>query len=467
VPTVDGYSWIEIPTTDVTLHEERGEAARIQRTAEVHFPTEWGDNGENIITNSPRRLVEMFEPTDAQPFMFARIWFRRDDEHPWILKHFGWIGGVGSATDLKSKFWVYDVAELLSGVPITESFNHPTLRQTVERISRLTNDKTPIPLSQVVLMKPETEAEWETLAENFREIQSVPDLPEDHQLYSLAETKFGATPKQVGDNFTAVTIDTGIDVPVANLDTTTFQANEHVLLDIYDWVEKRSGLKFHFEPLEESVALVADVQRSRRVFKQDSVAQQELEEEGETRYHETVTVIHNNALYEMNPTNTLHLRGDVAEGLLDPLVDQVEDTVYGFFGQSPPAEKFPVVKVQVPALVQAANGTELSPQVYESDATSLDTAEQEAIQELQAILEQPSEGEIRLEGVPRILPNDKLVAFEVCGDHVEFEQTPVEYEVESVEHTCPSTERYKTEVTVSIWANEKNIETVEKRMVEV
>lgn len=478
------YEWIEIPTTEVEQWVEKGEAAEVQRTTKVTFPTEWGDDTDTVKHNSPRQLIDGFEPTDAQPFMLGRVWWTDDNGND-VVSHLGWLGGIGAASQSgQSKFWLYDFAELLSSVPVGETFSSPTVRQASERIAEITNNNTPIPVEDVRIIEPETEEQLSRLASQVlddelegavgpRIIGDDPQGPMFSVGVGEGETTVAengtviTASEDAGQGLASITIGTGADaVSFGDMEEKSFVANHDTLHDMYTWLGENLGSKVHFEPGPTSVTMVVDIGPSRRTFAQAEAA---LARGDDFRVNGLVDVRQNTALYEMKPTNTLHLRGSTEKGVLDPTQDFLESTADDLLGSvyNAPAEKYPVVKVQVPALVEAAEGAELSPEVYESGASSLDAAEAEARRELTKLLEEPSEGEIRLDGAPYIMPYDRLDAFETCQDHIQFEQTPVTYEIESVKHTKSSSSTFETELRVSVWANEKEMETVRKEMVEV
>lgn len=491
-PFTEDYEWIEIPTSSVETYVTKGEAAAVQRAAKVRFPTEWGRNSPTVTHNSPRNLIESYDPEESNPFSMARVAYkRRDDE--WTYVHVGWVGGLGpAAREGESKLWIYDFAELLTGVPVTVTFNGTQVRTALKQIGNVTANQTPVPLSGAILMNPETE-------EEFKQVAAEADLTDFEGAIptrGIAEGNaplLGITDEDVlefmleRDSFDTLVLGPEQDGVLPTF-TKTFQKNHDTLLDVYSWFEDRTAAKLHFEPAADgdSVALVADVVPERRIFKQDQVIEQEAQSAGavaeateaigetlglpvnvdsETfgEFHFPVQVTKNNALMEIKPKNTLHLRGETASGFFG---QETFNDSYAELSQSQPASKqFPVVKVQVPPLVEAAGGAELAPEVIESDAKSLDEAESQATTEMREILSEMTEGEIILRGSPHLLPYDRVEAYEVCNGTVEINQEPVTYEVEEVKHTQIAGEFYETRVRVSLWANDENIEVVESRMV--
>lgn len=486
--TITGYTWIEIPTQSVEQWVEKGEAARIQRTAKVRYPTEWGRDDETIVHNSPREIIQGFDPEGADAFLHARIWWHDNTNDTWVLAHYGWVGGTGSTGDAGiSKLWIYDFAELLSGVPISKTFNRMNSVQALEHIAVLTNENTSAPIAAATMMFPESEEEFLRVTEAEDTDETVRNLGLDRSgtpYYALGEespraelsvTESGNFETEIiGADFGDVregTPDVGNEPDVYEMGPKTFGSNHDTLLDVWEWFENQTGAKMHFEPTADgdAVRLVADVIPSRRTFTAQSVIERRRDDGESFEYHEPVTVTKNDALYEIKPLNTLHLRGAYARGATDgdTFLDDTESAVGSVMdGDAPPGKHYPSVKVQAPALVEAANGVELAPKVVESDVTSLDAAKEQAKKKLSEKISEVSEGEVDLFGEPRMLPFDRLEAFEVCNGYVQYEQEAVEYEIVSVKHQKTSQDVYRTSLRVGIWANEQNIEVIEAKMVE-
>lgn len=497
------FSWIEIPTTEVELWIEKGEAAARQKTAKVKYPTEWGETPAGGAHNSPRQLIESFEPDDASPFMFGRV-ATKDDNDQWVTQHLGWIGGVGAAEgNNESKMWIYDFSEFFSGVPAGESFNNPSIETAVGKIVSIARENTSIPIAGATIVAPQAEEEIEQFSEgsidqndisgvsatahNSLSFYSVPFFYGD-LTFERGPPEAGSSADEEGDiyaysvlgdvvaseearEFESLIIDTqeGKFIPYEP-DSKHFTANHDTLLDILNWFEEKTQCKVSFEPIPNAraVQMVFDIVPSRRTFADRAVIAAKEAEGDPIDFHEPATVTKNTALYEMKPTNTVHLRGSYPQGIVDDVWDGVSGALSILPGNDgPPPEKYPVVKAQVPALVEAANGTEVSGEVIESDSKSLEDAENEAVQKLSDMLGETSEGEVVMYGKPRLLPYDKVVAYEVCNGSIQYEQEPVEYEVQSVKHEVSSGEPFTTRVTVSVWANDDNIEITESKMVEV
>lgn len=480
------YSWIDIPTSKVEMWVEKGRAAQIQRTAKVTFPTVWGEDTSRLRTNSPRELIEQYDPSGSNPFMFGRVKYK-DQNDNWVQTHFGWIGGVGGGSGInESKMWIYDFAEFITGVPVSLEFHNPSVKSVVKTIGETVRNETGTPLSGITVRNPDTEEELSELAEGaaeegnitgisgstvfdetavatqyytssgqrFEQLEGVEDIDRDKIAFNIDAS-----------SFETATIDTKEGKALAfDPDTQHFRSNRHTLKDVFTWFEKKTEAKLSFEPMNNSVRLLADIKPTRRTFAQFRViTDQALNEGNHIDFHEPITVIKNDALYEMRPVNTLRLSGSYPKGTLDKINNGIQEGFASLSDKYPaPTETYPFVKVQVPSLVEAAGGNEISGEIVESDAKELDEAEREARQRLTQKLSEATEGSVTIKGEPRIMPFDKLVAYETCGDVVAYESEPVEYEVESVKHVASADEGFKTDLKVSIYANESNIETVER-----
>lgn len=467
----DTFEWIEIPTMEVEQYVTKGDAAAIQRSAKVRFPTEWGGD-------SPHELVQQYSNDQQVPMMWARVSYREQgvENAPWVVTLFGWIGGLGPASDEGvSKMWVYDPAELLSGTRIGATFNEMSVKQAAEKIARLTNDNTPIPLSEVHIVPPETEEEFALVAEAIEEEGIVGSTAtegtpsEGEVLYAYDDAGERRTrPLETGENFEAAIIETKPDA-FLSVGTKTFKSNRHSLQDVYEYLEERINGKIHFVPQPDgrSVRLMVDIVPERHVFAQEEVFLHEQDQPGAYRFYDTVEVMKNDALYEMKPINTVHVDGDENIGFLDDAVGWAGETAGDiasiFNDKKPPSKKYPYAKVRVPSIYQAAEGVELGPHV-DSDANTEAKVIEAAKKEMREILEETTEGEIVMKGNPFVQPYDRVDAFEVCDDRVIFEQDPVRYEVESVKHTASANDIYTTRVLVSIWVGDENIVVVESGM---
>lgn len=487
-------TWIEIPTSSVELWETETNKKRLKRSARVEFPTEWGTEGPNTRTTSPREILDGYQTGDER-LQHARVSL----EHPsgeYVLKHMGWISGVGGTNEEGlSKLWIYDYLELVDHVPAGHPFNHPTVSSAVSKIAQLTNDNAPIPLASVAIFPPETEEEKATIIERAQDSLIDPRssdfvIPGSNNGAYYTDVNVSGDVNEIGETYLAANIDTGttLPIPLKNLTSKVFKSNHDTLLDIYNWFEERTGARLHFEPHNggDAVVLIADVEPEQRVFADTNVLEkfnsglldptrlpQNMLRVDPREFHEAVVVIENDALFQIKPVNTVYVRGDVGEGF-KPAAAAIDVAALGQTGtflepvlgtasyllrnSQPPSKKFPTIKAQMPALIQAAEGHVLAPPVIESDATTLDAAKQEAVDALQKHLKGTSEGKITMAGTPKMTANDVIDAFEQCGDTVIFEQRPVRYKIDEVKHTKKANEPYITEARVGVWTDESRIQ---------
>lgn len=453
--TTESIDWIEIPTNDVRVTVAKGGGSARKRTAKVQFPTEWGGD-------SPRAMIEDFGTSqNITALKFARIYYRTDETDDWTVVHWGILSGLGpAANETDSKFWVYDVATYLDNIPVSLTLAPETSGSAFQTVANEVNERTPFPIVGALSGFGEEEfyEEWASQIGNFDFQDESPETT----------TQFPES-----DQFFEQTSRSG---------TTTFRENRDTLKDVLDWIVGVDGGVWYFEPAETGVVLVIDIGISRQTFVQEEV-RGEIPEilsifpdhltEPLRQSGETVSVWRNNALYEINPMNTVRLRG--ATSTSQKGEETLGDDIEGIFGatlglDTDVSRVFPQAVVQVPTLVQAAENTELAPKTVEDDdATTLDAAIQSATTRLIEELSETSEGEIMLAGAPNISPYDRLASYETCGDQVDYTPDPTLYEVETVEHIKRAGEPYKCRLSTSVYVDREMIETVdtETRMVEI
>lgn len=424
--------WVEIPTTNVELYVNKSGVADIQRTAKVEFPTEW--DGQPVID-----LIQGFRPEAEGAFSFARISFREGftTDNPWEVVHFGFVGGtIGKSGEPGvSRMWVYDMADLMGGMPVGVTFENILPSDVMGRVADRVNDTLPA--------------------------------------YVTVDT-------EILEAFLAPFVTTGPDGqeiprPVAEqLPSKTFQNNRDTLLDIMTWVSSQTSANWYFAPHEDGVTLTLDADPQLTLFQQEELAETEEErrhrldlepwEETPEATIENVDIIDNEALFDIQPVNTVIVRGETdassvqGEGVFEKVEDYIGDKLV-------PSREFPVVKVRAQNIYDR-QGIELAPPIVESDDITISGAIQTAYAVLNEELSQPAEGEIIMYGEPTIAPDALIDALPTCNGKIEStEVPPIRYQVEEVKHIKKAGQPYKTEIRVSAFA--KDIAIIEARMEEL
>lgn len=433
-----GDEWIEIPTTDVKVNVTKGESADIQRTAVVKYPYTWaGQDVKYYIGSYTEDIVSEYQwARVAHKFGGAEL-----SDPSWHYTHLGWIGATGRSEENSrvGKFYIFDAAEILTSLYVSETFNQKSLRDVLDVVSEYAADSTAIPL-----------------ADDFQVY--LPDFEDGLTVQTEAGSTFSSTGSGFGiGSVTESTQSATESGATFELPTKEFTKNRHSISDVLDWATEQTNGRYFFE-IDESdpsqLVFKFDAgSPTRRHFPQQEVA--ELTEEwGEE--NGTVHVIENTALNEMEPMNAVTAIG--AKSLDIPEYD-AQYRVEILQGSTPESEVYPYATVRHEPLYQAAGERQLGDTI-EVDTTKVDATERAATKELTDRLSEVSEGEILLYGFPFALPGDRITAYETCPNVFEQTVEPVSYEVEEVIHTDPSDDFFKTHVRVSIWANEQHIDVV-------
>lgn len=469
VEVKDDGSWVRIPVTLCELHINKDGPAGITRTAKVKFPAEWG--GKNIT-----QFINGFSGIDDNEYDECRIWFHDDepsDANHYQICHYGYIGSVGPAAETGvMKFWVYDPADLMRGVPASKTWDSPNIAQVLDYVVRdeengFENRTIFDDIKVYIAGENEVRKKKKEIDPTSIIATDESETDEGDGLLSIGAGPFQFKFNDIIDDITETLF--GSDVTTGWLeDSKYFKLNRHNLVDMMDWFAERLEAKWHFEPTPDGPVLLFDNSKSIKVDGQDKgeFSRREFIDREMLTYDvsegytpptsfinrdvfEPIDVIHNQALVDIKPYNTLYLYG------------QENATIRGWDGVK---EDFPYVKLQHEDLYNNAGKNEYSAPVVESDAIRLDDAEAEAKKEFREHLEEQTEGTITLKGDPYILPYDYITVQPVCkGTFPNADVSPVDYEVNSVTHRRAADERYKTELGVSLRFEESDIEVVESR----
>ena len=515
VDVTQNDKWVRIPVTKATLWEDKDGAASITRTGRIHFPMELG--GESILQfidgfRSNNEFLEQKDPYDKCRIFFYDNNVDNEEESKWILKHFGYIGGVGSASNsLEGRFWVYDPADIMAGIPVDKPWTEPTYKEVLSYVQSKMEESSVFSNISLVDVTGNNVPSIKLSEQEQSEPLDLPSFEIEGNLPVIGSF-------QLPVNYFA---DSVLEFITDELFTgqKTFKPNRHNLVDLLNWFSNLADARWWFEPQLDGTALVVDSgayksnaensayerryfvdskamekweliqadQRSQSFEQQldDNEDEPEFDlnidfqwgltdnlstKDGETNIPENylppsnyntftdIDVLNNNALVDMKPFNTLEVFGESQRvdlrGDNNPYDDASSSGV--------PSEEYPYVKVQYGPLLDRAKGFEFSPNPIESDKVVIDAAEQQAKNELRKHLEETTEGSLQLRGEPHIAPHDYIVTLPVCEDtYRNVEAEPVEFEVNAVKHERTATEQYTTELGVSIQVVDSKINVVE------
>lgn len=278
------------------------------------------------------------------------------------------------------------------------------------------------------------------------------------------------------------------ELPLFSIGAKKFTSNRDTLLDVMEWLAEKVDGRWQIEPTPVGGTLVLDDTMSRRPFVQEeraaemanelfqgrsvdaSLEQGVVDQIGDLPIYDTVKVVSNTALYDINPVNTVTVKGELRRNVLGVTVN---DTPFESIGSK--SKKYPFVKARAVPLYERAKANfdvsavdtagELSLTTIESEDITIDDARKTAKQALMDALEQTTEGMIYIHGNPKIMPFDSILAYPMCKER--FTQTnviPLKYEIEKVVHEQEGGGFYTTTLYVSVYVDENDIEIIEARM---
>ena len=262
--------WIRIPVSGVDEWINKDGPADITRTAKVQFPMEWGGVSIVQFINGFRSQNGFEEQNDS--YDKCRIYFWDDSpttDNEWQIAHHGYVGGVGASDNGTGKFWVYDVADLMKGVAVSNGFNKPSLYTALEFAVRGTDENgnkvgiqnrtpwdiinytvfgiTDIPAQKKSNIRTEI-PQTEDVAEQSEAVRSIgSQWAWESIINPLSET--------VGDAIDSLR---SIIDKIALDSNKRFQINRHNMIDYMEWVTSLVDGRWWFEPFADAPVLVVD-----------------------------------------------------------------------------------------------------------------------------------------------------------------------------------------------------------------
>lgn len=405
------YTYIEIPTLEVEQIISSTENGGRKRTAEVYFPDEW--------SSAPVRPLIVGYGSAVAAASYAKVYLRDDADSDWVLKHHGFISGVGGTSVTgQLRMWVYDVSELLEARTAQTKFNLATPQDVYDW---LVNE------SSEVLPLVETD-----------------ELPYTRGFGQRLEA-FIASGVGAFDNYTFLK---------------KFSANRDSLYDVFTWFTEKTGYSWEFLPQENGVSL--------ELFNDREIENKTLRQDDDE-----IAVINNTALNTINPYNAVSVMGASDDSGADPpeaVGAQGEPTIVGEIlglGLTTVNAEYPTAEAYVPELVESAGGSKL----YAVENAAVDgktkaQAENAAVDRLLNALKDTTEGEIELQGNTDVDLYTELVAEETCSGVGFVDTAPVAYNVENIRHVCSVRDGkpFRTYTQVSVGIDEDDIE-VESEMI--
>jgi hypothetical protein len=477
-------TWVRLPVTATDLWINKDGPAAINRTAKIQFASEWTVDGTTYDVASYVNGFQQFQQSSSKddPYDEARIWFYDRDKDAYQIAHYGYVGGVGPATDDgEMKMWVYDPSDLLRAIQVSKSWGDPTLAQVAEFVISGTNDDgQPVGLENRTI--------FDNVGRYVVGEQNIPVRKRDDISEVDAETlgaqnrvlvtAIGGTDAQLGDviqdEFSILSDDEGsitIESIRERLNAQKqFRINRHNMVDHVNWFTNLVDARWWFEPSADGPVFFIDVtgyadndkgdhEYARRTFATEEVPDGAVTNasgvytgSGDDTLYARADALDNDALFDIKPINTITVYGESTRS-----IKRLAD-FDGSHSPIPRTESYPFVKVTYPPLVDRANG-EYGPPAKETDDLTIAQARATAVNEFRQHLEEATEGEIILKGEPHILPWDHIIAVPICNDiYVDVDARPIRYEVNEVHHERHAGEHYTTNLSVSLSYDENALE---------
>ena len=379
--TVDGTR-IPVINDGIRTEIRKDGPLSINRHSEVYFPAEWkGENYDEIVRALDPDERNVYDPVDID--------IRDAVTGEYHTVHRGFVMGVGGGQrgNLERRMHVGDVSQLLGAIQFQEEYTDTSTLEDVldDVVEAIENTITPHVFDSVELVG--FDGEYKVVKDDdpsgffvFVAIEEIIDR--------TGNFLFGRSGKK-------------------------FEANKHTVRDVFKWLESRLDFWFYFAPHEDddTIALVVEENPTRREFRATHTDESDFD--GDV---EDVEVLRNNALHEIKPVNTVTVIGEQYRP--DSIADYHE---------------YPIATASHVPLDKRA-GMILQPEPIPSETTSEDELAEQAKQELKKILDDSAHGEIVTEPAPKITPFCTLHSKPACGDYIDREFSPLEYEVEEIVH---------------------------------
>jgi hypothetical protein len=415
----------------------------VQGVADLYFPNV-GPDGKDWLTPLSGRL---FEPCDVE------LYDPDADEHQLAFRGMVQSLGSGTTTDNEMRLRVVDMGLLLGSIDASRTFNNVTLGSVLAYIASRLEDAFPTLNVQPLVVGDQVNLVDEDLTEQSQRPFSPPVV---YPLTAFYEDHFGDDPRQP-DYYDAGDGDF----------SGTYQANRHSLADVLADASEYTDHLIRF-------GLPQEPTTNRFQFNLTTIP---LDERNviDVTATDAVRALDNNLLADINPVNTLVLKG-AQRVVVDDEADEKSQSLFETFMETatvadvaPRKKKYYEVTAQHEPTVDVA-GTAVSATAT-SDASSLDALETEAKNRLKEMLGSGGIGNALLTLTPGALPYDVVRMPLNCRSDITFR-----YEIESLTHHAgvrQSEDRQavsgvpKTEFTASLAAEYDEIEITDVKNTDV
>jgi len=356
----------------------------INKVSDVYFPLEW--QGEDIAAD-----IDAYHPDEEQRNVWQPVEIKYlhppTDEYITYHRGFAMGYGAGSTGTLERRLRVGDAGMLLNNAPFSETYSiDASIGDILQDIIDAFNDH-----------------------QDVFEVVDVAHIPRD-----AFENNVDLEDRPAGLGAVTKLLAEPLGELLQGGGQKQFKKNRHTLRDAINFVSKRLDGDLYFKPEGDDpshLSLAYDENRNT-----DFTPKHLGDDYGPT-------VIQNNSLYEIQPINSVEVKGQAGRGTLD----NIADFVTGDSG------KYPVATARHKRLYQLA-GSEYKPPIQEIDAANIADAEAVARETLLSEIEGGGMGEIILYQYPLIDVHDSIKSKPACGHNVDQNVPPITYTVDEVIH---------------------------------
>lgn len=452
----DDGEWVEIPTIDegVTTHIRQQGSADFTYLSDVYFPAGWDG------TDYSQYVAPL---NDIHTSQVCRVKYRQPHDDTFQTVHWGYARQVGSADGgQKMRLQIGDFANFLGKIPASNQFSgdiDEVLNYVAEQLESEITFVDSVETSDFTIDRPVTYL-GNTFTANEHTLLDVMNW--------LTEEMGGiwwVTPSDADSGFKvtfalepywADEIQDLSDTFDVEDDDTEGSTLENIVEGVFENAMTRAG--FGLEPNEELPGELSLQERlAQNIVTRNSYTEIDIytEENGgsivtNSELAETVTVVENQALFQLQPINQVTVYGDSPTSINTPVGDMVLES------SSVPSRSFPIATATYDPL-NSDGESALSPPIIEASTSTLESTRRKAKRELTSRLSEATGGQMTLLGHPFIRPLDIVETRMACDGRIQFDTPQLDYEIEAVKHVCPASERYTTEVDVQLYAREDDI----------
>jgi len=445
---------VEIPTVEVETKVSKGLTDRDTLTR-VIFPIRW--QGYNVATIIDPWVGRHRDTVDGN-FDIATVEWRDERTNEWYPVQTGWIRGVGGAPKTgTAKFVIQGFETFLDKIRVSKGFGTGGI-----------TGRSGVPSYDDILSFVEQKLNNTNINKKGQQITA-----------ELVDNNFDG----IQENYNEGGILTGTgkfynSITRNSIATKKFNSNEHSLKDVLDFYTERLDQEWYFDNVG-NLLVVDNPDNSRRNIYQDRVYP--LDDPPEAV--RVVNVLENDALVEISPVNTIWVEGDTASSVgqatdmllapiayYAPLIDGDGAEEVAARNNRRQTANYPLAVAWYPPLMpnepteedllakQPSERQGGIGQNYSTDASDPRKAEDTARKRLKEEIVTIGEGDMMVKGMPRIRPNDKVLAYPVrCNSAVSQDVKP--YNVESITHRQKHGKMYKTEIDCTVYVEEDLIRT--------